>query len=293
MKKNIRLIGCLLLVGLVVVGQSSGSRMTADEIEELADLRVAEGVSRALDLRAVASGLGISWPVVPPCYSFDEHVHRSDEYAKSRARETYPDSKLLDLISEADEKFRPIKVGDQVEIRSIRPPHRIYKGAVQRVTPDAIRIGNYGQLSTKDIDPDTLARFSEAECETRKRNYLRVQREVFAMNRKDVYDREFPVKLKTSLLADGYVPKDPNERSKAYFVSVNWEAISDRYEAACLEKKRGLEEELEEEILVELYESNGFALDGNRWRRLSRIHDFPLSGKHTMDRSFLERIRGE
>lgn len=293
MKTSIRLIGYLLLVGLVVVGQPSGNRMTADEIEELADLRIAEGVSRALDLRAVASGLGISWPVVPPRYSFDEHVHRSDEYAKSRARETYPDSQLLDLITEADEKFRPIKVGDQVEIRSIRPPHRIYKGAVQRVTPDAIRIGNYGQLSTKDIDPDTLARFSEAECETRKRNYLRVQREVFAMNRKDVYDREFPVKLKTSLLADGYVPKDPNERSKAYFISVNWEATSDRYEAACLEKKRDLEEELEEEILVELYESNGFALDGKRWRRLSRIHDFPLSGKHTMDRTFLERIRGE
>lgn len=293
MEPRVRLFGCLLLIGLIVVGQSSVTRMTADEIEELADLRVAEGVSRALDLRAVATDLGISWPVVPPRYSFDEHVHRSDEYAKARSRDAYPDSQLLALISEADEKFRPIRVGDQVEIRSIRPPHRIYKGAVQRVSPDAIRIGNYGQISTKDIDPDTLARFSEAECESRKRNYLRVQRDVFAMNRKDVYEREFPVKLKASLLEDGYVPKDPNERSKAFFISVNWEAVSDRYEAACLEKKRGLEEELAEEILVELYESNGFALDGKRWRRLSRVHDFPLIGRHTMDRTFLERFRGE
>ena len=275
---------------------SIAETLTSEQIEELADRRVTLAVMKMLDLRKLAGELDYEWPVSPPTYSFAEHLERARKEATAMALEKYPETMILTAKLEAETKFSLLKIGDEVEIKSAKPPHAIYKGRVQAITDKAIRIGNVGFLYKQDIDADTLVRFSEEDCEKRKDQYVKQKTTQVLASRAGVVDEMMPVILEKELLADGYIPvKQSVKKSRMYFSQSNWLDRSAVLEERAQEWKKEKYGELIKPELENLYVSFGYQYDGmaGRWRLLNHIHDFPLSGSVELKRSFMEKIRGE
>lgn len=270
--------------------------LTPEQIEEVADRRVTAEVLKLLDLRKIAGELEYDWPVTPPAYSFADHLDRARKMAMQLALEKYPDTLLLTAKLEAETKFSLLKVGDDVEIRSAKPPHSIYKGRIQAITETAVRIGNSGMIYVQDLDEDTYARFSEERSENRKEQYVRQRTAQVEASRTTMIEEMMPDILERELLADGYIPvNDDKKKPKLYFAQSNWVDKSATLEARAQEKKKELYDERIKSELENLYAFFGYQFDQmtGRWRLVNHVHDFPLTGSKDLKRSFMEKLLGK
>ena len=270
--------------------------LTPNQIEEVAERRVTEEVLKLLDLRKIADELGYEWPVTPPAYSFTDHLERARKMAMAMALEKYPDTLIETAKFEAETKFSLLKVGDEVEIKSAKPPHSIYKGRIQAITDKAVRIGNTGVIYAQDLDADTLARFSEERSEARKEQYVRQRAVQVNASRATMVDDVMPGILERELLADGYHPvNEDKKKQRLYFAQSNWVDKSAALEARALETKKEMYDERIKAELEGLYAFFGYQYDQmmGRWRLVNHVHDLPLSGSVDLNRSFMEKMLGK
>ena len=269
--------------------------LTPDQIETLADRCVTAIVQKELDLREIAAELKFDWPVAPPAYTFTDHQERATAQAMAAAKEKYPDSLVEDAKAEAEKRYSVLKVGDHAKLTSNRQPVRVYEGRIQAITDQFIRIGMTGNVSTKDLDVDTLARFSEERSKERKAWFIKQASEKMEINRQAMVEELIPEILEKELLEDGYAPINKEKKKlKIYLGQGNWVNKS----AILQEKAMALKKEMYGDKIGDarknLYGSFGYEYDSmmGRWRLTNHVHDLPLSGGVTLDRSLWEKLKG-
>ena len=269
--------------------------LTPEQIETLADRCVTAIVQKELDLRQLASELNFDWPVAPPAYTFADHNERTLAQAQAAAREKYPDSLIDDAKAEAEKRYSVLKVGDNAKLVSNRQPVRVYEGRIQAITDKFIRIGLTGNVSTQDLDVDTLARFSEERSKERKTWFIKQATERMEINRQAMIEELQPELLEKSLLEDGYAPINKEKKKlKVYLGQGNWVNKS----VVLQEKAMALKKELYEDQIgtarENLYGSFGYEYDrmAGRWRLVNHVHDLPLSGGVMLERSLWEKLKG-
>jgi hypothetical protein len=269
--------------------------LTPEQIETLADRCVTAIVRKELDLRDLATDLKFDWPVTPPAYTFTDHQERATAQAMAAAKEKYPDSLLEEAKAEAEKRYSVLKVGDTAKLVSNRQPVRVYEGRIHAITDQFIRIGLTGNVSTKDLDVDTLARFSEERSKERKAWFIKQASEKMEINRQAMIDELWPDIMEKSLLEDGYAPINKEKKKvKLYLAQGNWLNKS----AILQEKAMALKKEMYQDKISEarenLYGSFGYEYDRmmGRWRLTNHVHDLPLSGGVTLERSLLEKLKG-
>ena len=285
------------LMVLVVVGARlyANDVLTPEQIETLADRCVTAIVQKELDLREIAAELKFDWPVAPPAYTFTDHQERATAQAMAVAKEKYPDSLVEDAKTEAEKRYSVLKVGDQAKLIPNRQPVRVYEGRIQAITDQFIRIGLTGNISVKDLDVDTLARFSEERSKERKAWFIKQASEKMELNRQAMVEELFPEILEKELLEDGYAPINKEKKKlKIYLGQGNWVNKS----AVLQEKAMALKKELYADKIGDarknLYGSFGYEYDSmmGRWRLVNHVHDLPLNGGVILERSLWEKLKG-
>ena len=269
--------------------------LTPEQIETLADRCVTAIVQKELDLRELAAELKFDWPVAPPAYTFTDHQERAMAQAMAAAKEKYPDSLVEEAKAEAEKRYSVLKVGDNAKLTSNRQPVRVYEGRIHAITDQFIRIGLTGNISTKDLDVDTLARFSEERSKERKAWFVKQASERMEINRQTMVEELMPEIMEKSLLADGYAPINKEKKKlKVYLGQGNWVNKS----AVLQEKAMALKAEMYKDKISEarenLYGSFGYEYDRmmGRWRLTNHVHDLPLSGGVTLKRSLWAKLKG-
>ena len=269
--------------------------LTPEQIETLADRCVTAIVQKELDLRELAAELKFDWPVAPPAYTFTDHQERAMAQAMAAAKEKYPDSLVEEAKAEAEKRYSVLKVGDNAKLTSNRQPVRVYEGRIHAITDQFIRIGITGNISTKDLDVDTLARFSEERSKERKAWFVKQASERMEINRQTMVEELMPEIMEKSLLADGYAPINKEKKKlKVYLGQGNWVNKS----AVLQEKAMALKAEMYKDKISEarenLYGSFGYEYDRmmGRWRLTNHVHDLPLSGGVTLKRSLWAKLKG-
>ena len=269
--------------------------LTPEQIETLADRCVTAIVRKELDLRELAAELNFDWPVAPPAYTFTDHQERATAQAIAAAKEKYPDSIIEEAKEEAEKCYRVLKVGDTAKIVSNRQPVRVYEGRIHAITDQYIRIGYTGNVSTKDLDVDTLARFSEERSKERKAWFIKQASEKMEINRQAMIDELWPEIMEKSLLEDGYAPINKEKKKvKLYLAQGNWVNKS----VVLQEKAKTLKAEMYKDKIKEarenLYGSFGYEYDRmmGRWRLTNHVHDLPLSSGVTLKRSLWDKLTG-
>ena len=269
--------------------------LTPEQIETLADRCVTAIVQKELDLRELAAELKFDWPVAPPAYTFTDHQERAMAQAMAAAKEKYPDSLVEEAKAEAEKRYSVLKVGDNAKLTSNRQPVRVYEGRIHAITDQFIRIGLTGNISTKDLDIDTLARFSEERSKERKAWFVKQASERMEINRQTMVEELMPEIMEKSLLADGYAPINKEKKKlKVYLGQGNWVNKS----AVLQEKAMALKAEMYKDKISEarenLYGSFGYEYDRmmGRWRLTNHVHDLPLSGGVTLKRSLWAKLKG-
>ena len=269
--------------------------LSPEQIETLADRCVTAIVRKELDIRELAGELKFDWPVVPPAYTYADHLERAIAKAKVAAAEKYPDSLVDEAKAEAEKRYSVLKVGDHAKLVSTRQPVRVYEGRIQAITDKFIRIGLAGNVSTKDLDTDTLARFSEERSKERMAWFVKQASERMEINRQAMVEELAPEILEKSLLEDGYAPINKDKKKqKIYLGQGNWINKS----AVLQEKAMALKKELYEDRIGEarenLYRSLGYEYDqmAGRWRLVNHVHELPLSGGVMLERSLWQKLKG-
>ena len=269
--------------------------LTPDQIETLAERCVTAIVQKELDLRELAAELNFDWPVTPPAYTFTDHQERATAQAMAAAKEKYPDSLIEEAKAEAEKRYSVLKVGDNAKLVSNRQPVRVYEGRIHAITDQFIRIGLTGNVSTKDLDVDTMARFSEERSKERMAWFVKQASEKMEINRQAMIDELWPEIMEKSLLADGYAPINKEKKKlKVYLSQGNWVNKS----AILQEKAMALKKELYADKIGDarknLYGSFGYEYDSmmGRWRLTNHVHDLPLSGGVMLERSLLDKLKG-
>ena len=286
---------CLMALTVVMACLHAEDVLTPDQIETLADRCVTAIVQKELDLREIAAELKFDWPVAPPAYTFTDHQERATAQAMAAAKEKYPDSLVEEAKAEAEKRYSVLKVGDHAKLTSNRQPVRVYEGRIQAISDQFIRIGMTGNVSTKDLDVDTLARFSEERSKERKAWFIKQASEKMEINRQAMVEELMPEILEKELLEDGYAPINKEKKKlKIYLGQGNWVNKS----AILQEKAMALKKELYADKISDarknLYGSFGYEYDSmmGRWRLTNHVHDLPLSGCVTLDRSLWEKLKG-
>ena len=285
----------LMVLTAVVACLYADNVLTPEQIETLADRCVTAIVQKELDLRELAGELKFDWPIAPPAYTFADHQERAMAEAMAAAKEKYPDALVEEAKADAEKRYSLLKVGDQAKLVSTRQPVRVYEGRIQAITDQFIRIGLTGNVSTKDLDVDTLARFSEERSKERKAWFVKKETERMEINRQAMVEELMPEIMEKSLLADGYAPINKEKKKlKVYLGQGNWVNKS----AVLQEKAMALKKELYSDKIGEarenLYHSFGYEYDrmAGRWRLVNHVHDLPLSGGATLERSLWEKLMG-
>jgi hypothetical protein len=269
--------------------------LTPDQIETLADRCVTAIVQKELDLREIAAELKFDWPVAPPAYTFTDHQERATAQAMAAAKEKYPDSLVEEAKAEAEKRYSVLKVGDHAKLTSNRQPVRVYEGRIQAITDQFIRIGMTGNVSTKDLDVDTLARFSEERSKERKAWFIKQATERMEINRQAMIEELMPEIMEKDLLADGYAPINKEKKKlKVYLGQGNWLIKSAVLQEKAMELKKELYDEKIGAARENLYSSFGYEYDRmmGRWRLVNHVHDLPLSGGVMLERSLWEKLKG-
>ena len=285
----------LMVLVVVVARLYANDVLTPEQIETLADRCVTAIVQKELDLREIAAELKFDWPVAPPAYTFTDHQERATAQAMAVAKEKYPDSLVEDAKTEAEKRYSVLKVGDQAKLIPNRQPVRVYEGRIQAITDQFIRIGLTGNISVKDLDVDTLARFSEERSKERKAWFIKQASEKMELNRQAMVEELFPEILEKELLEDGYAPINKEKKKlKIYLGQGNWVNKS----AVLQEKAMALKKELYADKIGDarknLYGSFGYEYDSmmGRWRLVNHVHDLPLNGGVILERSLWEKLKG-
>ena len=293
--KEIKSFVWLMILTVVGAGLHAENVLTPEQIETLADRCVTAIVQKELDLRQLAGELNFDWPVTPPAFTFADHQERATAEALAAAKEKYPDSLVEDAKAEAEKRYSVLKVGDNAKLVSNRQPVRVYEGRIHAITDQFIRIGLTGNVSTKDLDADTMARFSEERSKERKVWFVKQTTERMEINRQAMIDELQPEILEKRLLADGYAPINKEKKKlKVYLAQGNWVNKS----AVLQEKAMALKKELYSDKIGEarenLYGSFGYEYDrmAGRWRLVNHVHDLPLSGGAMLERSLWEKLMG-
>ena len=284
-----------MVLVVVVARLYANDVLTPEQIETLADRCVTAIVQKELDLREIAAELKFDWPVAPPAYTFTDHQERATAQAMAVAKEKYPDSLVEDAKTEAEKRYSVLKVGDQAKLIPNRQPVRVYEGRIQAITDQFIRIGLTGNISVKDLDVDTLARFSEERSKERKAWFIKQASEKMELNRQAMVEELFPEILEKELLEDGYAPINKEKKKlKIYLGQGNWVNKS----AVLQEKAMALKKELYADKIGDarknLYGSFGYEYDSmmGRWRLVNHVHDLPLNGGVILERSLWEKLKG-
>ena len=285
----------LMAVAAIGVCLHADDVLTPEQIETLADRCVTAIVRQELDLRELAADLNFDWPVAPPAYTFTDHHERAMAQAMAAAKEKYPDSLVEEAKAEAEKRYSVLKVGDHAKLVSNRQPVRVYEGRIQAITDQFVRIGLTGNVSVKDLDVDTLARFSEERSKERKAWFVKQATERMEINRQAMVEELWPEIMEKSLLADGYAPINKEKKKlKVYLGQGNWLNKS----AVLQEKAMALKKEMYEDKIGDarknLYGSFGYEYDSmmGRWRLVNHVHDLPLNGGVTLERSLWEKLKG-
>ena len=294
--------------------------LTVEQIEKLADRRVTAEVLKELDLREIATDLKFEWPVTPPSYSFPEHVERAEKNAKALAERRYPDTIVEEAKAEADKLFSVLRVGDEAKIRSTKPPYRVYEGRIQAITDTVVRIGKNGRIFVKDLDDDTLARFTVEGSKAKKEQFVKHVTIRMEANREAFVEENLPAILERELLEDGYAPitlinigrgkagekgrlitedeqsliVTDRRKLRLYFSQSNWLDKSAVLQKKAQEEKQALYDEKIKETRENLFKSFGYEFDAmaGRWRLVNRLHDCPLTGTAVVKRSLWQKLRG-
>ncbi len=269
--------------------------LTSEQIEKLADRCATLAVLNELDLRQLAAELKFDWPVTPPAYTFTDHQERAMAQAIALAKEKYPDSLVEEATAEAEKRYSMLKVGDHAKLVSTRQPVRVYEGRIHAITDQFIRIGLTGNVSTKDLDVDTLARFSEERSKERKAWFIKQATERMEINRQAMVDEQWPEIMEKNLLADGYAPINKEKKKlKVYLGQGNWVNKSVVLQEKAMELKKELYADKISEARKNFYNAFGYEYDrmAGRWRLMNHVHDLPLSGGVTLDRSLWEKLKG-
>lgn len=287
---------CLVALTVVMACLHAEDILTPEQIETLADRCVTAIVQKELDMRDLAADLKFSWPVAPPAYTFTDHYERAVAQAKKMAEEKYPESTVEAAKAEAEKRYSLLKVGDNAKLVSAKPPHRVYEGRIQAITDKFIRIGLTGNVAIQDLDTDTLARFSEERSQERKTWFVKQAKERMEINRQAMIDELTPEFLEKGLLGDGYAPINKDKKKlKLYLAQQNWQNMSDILQEKALAWKKEMYEERIGEARENLYTSFGYEYDRmmGRWRQVNHVHDLPLSGGATLQRSLWEKLKGK
>ena len=269
--------------------------LTPEQIETLAERCVTAIVREELDLRDLATDLNFDWPVAPPAYTFTDHHERAMAQALAAAKEKYPDSLVEKAKAEAEKRYSVLKVGDTAKLTSNRQPVRVYEGRIHAITDQFIRIGMTGNISVKDLDVDTLARFSEERSKERKAWFIKQATERMEINRQAMIDELWPEIMEKSLLADGYAPINKEKKMpKIYLGQGNWLNKSAVLQEKAMELKKEMYEDKIGDARKNLYGSFGYEYDRmmGRWRLVNHVHDLQLNGGVTLQRSLWEKLRG-
>lgn len=160
-----------------------------------------------IDRRALARSCGLPWPLPePPQRTIEDLRKEADTTAAAEALEQFPDSRFAEIRQEAEERFRPYVVGQ--EVRLLMDPERTFRrvvsGPYRSRTQSHVRIGDR-DIMLEDMARDDRVRFDPVWCQEEKDAY--VQRETRnTYTRRAALERRVAAELLAKgLTAAGYV----------------------------------------------------------------------------------------
>jgi len=160
-----------------------------------------------IDRRALARSAGLPWPLPdPPQRSIENVRQEADATAAAEALAQFPDSRFGEIEQEADERFKPYVVGQEVKL--LMDPERAFRrvvsGSYRSRTQSHVRIGDR-DVMLADMTRDDRVRFDPVWCQEEKDAY--VQRETKSTyTRRAALERRVAAELLArGLTAGGYV----------------------------------------------------------------------------------------
>lgn len=211
-------------------------------------------VLKEIDRAALARAQGLPWPLPsPPTESVEEIRKKAEKAAVDEALKQFPNSRFAEIREEAEERFRPYEIGQEVTVVLERAFRKTITGIYRSRTQSHVRIGDQNVM-VEDIPQDVRIRFDPVWCKDGKEAYI--QRESRSVTtRRSVCEKRLTEQFSAeALTAGGYVKKGED-----------WVNPHTVFEQAVTDTAEAISRELRLQTTGDTLAKRGFRAAGGTW----------------------------
>lgn len=262
MKSYLLIFTALLLTvsGLAFAQDDDDWEAKRDELLKRAEKEIEEIIDQRASPQAVASSMGIPYPVEEPKKNKLQVRGEVLNLSKELADKEYDQKRLQELIEKIIEKNSLFKIGEIISFDSNLKGGETISGRLHAVNKDHIHVGNRW-ISTRDLPNDVRDRFYENTCEALQARKAENEKRKFKVLHDKYAEEKFNEMLPKMLFENGYYPLNGTETSHNYLDLANWNSMMDVFEDTLSKRREQIDDSVRHDKINAIMKSNGFVYD--------------------------------